>query len=87
MSNDLKCSYWFGTGQKIEMTPAKFGKKLPPYQPCPSCGGTGIPPKPIRVNAAPRDSKIAVTAASASGRSRDSFNSISESLAVIHGLC
>jgi DnaJ-class molecular chaperone len=49
MSNDLKCSYCFGTGQKVEMMPVKLGEKLPLYQPCPSCGGTGRPPKPTRV--------------------------------------
>ena len=43
MSDGLKCSYCFGTGQKVEMRPVKFGEKLPPYQPCPSCGGTGFP--------------------------------------------
>jgi hypothetical protein len=31
------------------MTPAKWGEKLPLYQPCPSCDGTGIPPKPVKV--------------------------------------
>jgi DnaJ-class molecular chaperone len=49
MSNDLKCRYCYGTGQKVEMTPVKLGEKLPPYQPCPSCGGTGVPPKPVKV--------------------------------------
>jgi hypothetical protein len=36
-------------GQKIEMTAQKFGQKLPPYQPCPSCGGSGLPPRPVKV--------------------------------------
>jgi DnaJ-class molecular chaperone len=49
MTDDLKCKYCFGTGQKVEMKPAKFGEKLPPYEPCPSCGGRGIAPKPVRV--------------------------------------
>jgi DnaJ-class molecular chaperone len=49
MSDDLKCSYCFGTGQKVEMRPAKVGEKLPPYQRCPSCGGSGLPAKPVRV--------------------------------------
>ena len=26
-----------------------WGEKLPPYQPCPSCRGTGIRPKPVKV--------------------------------------
>ena len=50
MSNDLKCNYCYGTGQKVEMRPVKFGQKLPPYQLCPSCGGTGLPPKPVKVS-------------------------------------
>jgi hypothetical protein len=33
MSDDLKCKYCFGTGQKIEMTAQKFGQKLPPISP------------------------------------------------------
>ena len=49
MSDDLKCKYCFGTGQKVEITPARWGEKLPPYQRCPSCGGKGIPPKPVKV--------------------------------------
>jgi hypothetical protein len=44
MSDDLKCRYCFGTGQKVEMTPVKWGKSCRLYQPCPSCGGSGIPP-------------------------------------------
>ncbi len=38
-----------GTGQKVEMRPQKFGQKLPPYQRCPSCGGAGVPPEPVKV--------------------------------------
>jgi len=49
MSDELKCNYCFGTGQKVEMTPRKLGQKIPPYQPCPSCGGSGNAPKPVRV--------------------------------------
>ncbi len=49
MLNDLKCNYCFGTGQKVEMRSVKFGEKLPPYEPCSSCGGTGIAPKPVKV--------------------------------------
>jgi hypothetical protein len=49
MSDEPKCKYCLGTGQKVEMTTVKWGEKLPPYQPCPSCGGSGIPPKPVRV--------------------------------------
>jgi hypothetical protein len=48
MSDDVKCKYCFGTGQKVEMTPAKWGEKLAPYKPCLSCGGTGVPPKPAK---------------------------------------
>jgi hypothetical protein len=49
MSDDLKCGSCFGTGQKVEMRPVRFSEKLPPYEPCPSCGGTGVPPKPVKV--------------------------------------
>jgi DnaJ-class molecular chaperone len=49
MPDDTKCKYCFGTGQKVEMKPAKWGEKLPPYERCSSCGGTGIAPKPVRV--------------------------------------
>jgi hypothetical protein len=49
MSDEPKCKYCLRTGQKVEMTAAKWGEKLPSYQACPSCGGSGIPPKPTRV--------------------------------------
>jgi DnaJ-class molecular chaperone len=49
MSSEPKCEYCFGTGQKIEMKPAKWGEKLPAFEKCPSCGGSGVPPKPVRV--------------------------------------
>jgi hypothetical protein len=60
MPDEMKCKFCFGTGQKVEMMPAKFGQKLPPYQPCPSCGGTGVPPKPVNVHP-PRKSMRQVT--------------------------
>jgi DnaJ-class molecular chaperone len=44
MTDEMKCKFCFGTGQKVEMTPVRLGEKLSPYQPCPSCGGTGVPP-------------------------------------------
>jgi hypothetical protein len=31
MSDDLKWECCFGTGQKVEMSPAKWGEKLPVY--------------------------------------------------------
>jgi hypothetical protein len=43
--DEMKCRFCFGTGQKVEMTPVKLGQKLPPYQRCPSCGGTGPYPR------------------------------------------
>jgi DnaJ-class molecular chaperone len=49
MPDDTKCRYCFGTGQKVEMRPARWGEQLPPYERCPSCGGTGIAPKPVKV--------------------------------------
>jgi DnaJ-class molecular chaperone len=49
MSDEMKCKFCFGTGQKVEMMPVRLGEKLPPYQSCPSCGGTGVPPKPVNV--------------------------------------
>jgi DnaJ-class molecular chaperone len=49
MSDEATCKYCFGTGQKVEMTTAKWGEKLPPYERCSSCGGTGLPAKPARV--------------------------------------
>lgn len=42
MSDAVNCKSCFGTGQKVEVTPAKFGHLLPPYRPCPHCSGTGI---------------------------------------------
>jgi hypothetical protein len=46
MSDEMKCKFCFGTGQKIEMTPVRLGEKLPPElrrdrcstqtRPCPS---------------------------------------------------
>jgi DnaJ-class molecular chaperone len=49
MSDEQKCKDCFGTGQKVEMTAPKWGQKLPPYRPCPSCGGSGIAPKVVEV--------------------------------------
>jgi hypothetical protein len=32
------------------MRPVKFGEKLPPDGPCPSCKGTGLAPKPVKIS-------------------------------------
>jgi DnaJ-class molecular chaperone len=48
MSDQAKCEYCFGTGQNIEMRPVRFGRPLPPYQPCLRCEGTGKVPPPAK---------------------------------------
>jgi hypothetical protein len=42
------CEYCFGTGQKVEMTPVRWGANLPPYEPCPYCTEPRPPQKPAR---------------------------------------
>jgi DnaJ-class molecular chaperone len=44
MTTELHCPGCFGTGQKVEMHRVIVGKKLPPYQVCPRCNGTGSVP-------------------------------------------
>jgi hypothetical protein len=45
-----KPSWQLWNRPKVEMRPVKFGEKLPPYGPCPSCKGTGLAPKPVKIS-------------------------------------
>jgi len=41
VSESERCPECYGTRQKVEMRPVILGKKLPGYQQCPACNGTG----------------------------------------------
>jgi len=40
------CSTCHGTGQRVVMRTVIPGAKIPPYEPCPDCNGTGQKPSP-----------------------------------------